>query len=413
MVEDKGTISTNVIANPLHGYNSSSYLYYIRGDDEIVEDLERELKEKLEQERENVAKRAEELEQNAAEHDSKLEAMKAEPSRREVLEKNTKLLEEDAVKFRTALEICAEKIARKEKVLKEKEKELEVKEQNRERISEENVGLKKMVEQQTFNDKDVERMRRELQAVERDIGDAEIATSSWENKSWDLHSSSGYSFKELQALAIESNQANKRLKFGDGFQFAMNAKGSTPAEVMGIDYKSKLKPALASFAEDIKKNSMVKLEELIALQQQLSNIAAEVEGKKNQTETLQSHINVVEAQPNKLKKETEEYTYRCASEAEKKEEDLEMEARNLDVVEREQDDILKTSESKLEEAIKQSDAEIYMCGQELVALVDLVSKFKEFMQSKVLEMKNDVLQTAPAISDAYKVSLPAHFGSSF
>ncbi|KAL5571150.1 hypothetical protein UlMin_020747 [Ulmus minor] len=333
MVEDKGTISSDVNANPLHGYNSSSYLYYIRGDDEIVEDLERELKEKLEQERENVVKRAKELEQTAEEHDSKLEAMKAEPSRREVVEKNTKLLEEDAVKFRT------------EKVLKEKEKELEVKEQNRERISEENVGLKKMVEQQAFNAKDVERMRRELQAVERDIGDAEIATSSLENKSWDLHSSSGYSFKELQTLAIESNQANKRLKFGDGFQFAMNAKGSTPAEVMGVDYKSKLKPALASFADDIKKNSTVKLEELIALQQQLSNIAAKVEGKKNKTETLQSHINVVEAQPNKLKKETEEYTYRCASEAEKTEEDLEMEARNLDVVESEQDDILKVPAS--------------------------------------------------------------------
>ncbi|KAL5563229.1 hypothetical protein UlMin_032976 [Ulmus minor] len=397
----------------MHSYTLSSYSNYISGDDDTVEALDREWAEKLEQEKENAAKRVKELEGNAGEQNAKLEAMRAEPSRREVLEKNKKLLEEDAVKFQTAIQMCAEKIAEKEKVLKEKEKELEVKEQNRKRICEENEALKKMVEQQTFNARDVERMRRELQAVERDIGDADLARNSWEEKSWDLDSSFGHKFKELEALAIECNQSNRRLKFGDGFQFSMNAKGSTPAEVMGIDYKSKLKPALVSFAEDIKKNSMAKLEELIALQQESSNILAKIEGKKNHAAMLQSHINVMEAQSNKLKKETEEYTYRCASEAKKMVGDLEMEDRNLDMVEREADDMLKTSESNLEKAVKQSDLEIHMCSQELIALVNSVSEHKEFMQSKILEMKNDVSQTAAALSDAYKGSLPAHFGSTF
>ena len=86
-----------------------------------------------------------------------------------------------------------------------------------------------------------------------------------------------------------------RLKFGDGFQYTLNTKGSTPAEVMGIDYKSALKPALESFAEDIKKNSMAKLEELIALQQQSSDIAAKVEGKRNHLARLESHTNEVSA----------------------------------------------------------------------------------------------------------------------
>ena len=86
-----------------------------------------------------------------------------------------------------------------------------------------------------------------------------------------------------------------RLKFGDGFQYALNAKGSTPAEVMGTDYKSTLKPALESFAEDIKKTSMTKLEELIALQQQSSDLAAKIEGKRNILARLESHINEVSA----------------------------------------------------------------------------------------------------------------------
>ena len=58
---------------------------------------------------------------------------------------------------------------------------------------------------------------------------------------------------------------------------------------MGIDHKSTLKPALESYAEDIKKNSMAKLEELIALQQQSSDIAARIEGRKNHLARLESH----------------------------------------------------------------------------------------------------------------------------
>lgn len=84
-----------------------------------------------------------------------------------------------------------------------------------------------------------------------------------------------------------------RLKFDDGFQYVLNAKGSTPAEIMGFDYKTKIKPALDSFAEDIKKNSMHKWEELITFQQQSSEVAAKVEGKRNHIAKFQFHIHEV------------------------------------------------------------------------------------------------------------------------
>ena len=58
------------------------------------------------------------------------------------------------------------------------------------------------------------------------------------------------------------------------------AKGSSPAEVLGIDYKSMLKPALDSFGDDINKSSMSKLEELISLQQQSVENAAKIEAKE-------------------------------------------------------------------------------------------------------------------------------------
>ena len=84
-----------------------------------------------------------------------------------------------------------------------------------------------------------------------------------------------------------------RLKLSNDIRYELNAKGSTPAEVMGIDYKSTLKLTLESFADEVNKSSMEKLEELISLQQQSSEMAAKIEGKRNRIAALQSYIDEV------------------------------------------------------------------------------------------------------------------------
>lgn len=68
---------------------------------------------------------------------------------------------------------------------------------------------------------------------------------------------------------------------------------------------------------------------------------------------------------------------------------------------------------KFEEAVKQSEDEVHKCACELIALVDSVSKYKEYMQSKISEMKNDVSETAAALSNLYKGSLTTEFGNIF
>lgn len=74
---------------------------------------------------------------------------------------------------------------------------------------------------------------------------------------------------------------------------------------------------------------------------------------------------------------------------------------------------VKASKLKLQEAIKENEEEIQRRAQELFMLVDSVSKFKEYVGSKISEMKADLSDTAVAVSDAYKGSFPAQFGSLF
>ncbi|KAE8009114.1 hypothetical protein FH972_005568 [Carpinus fangiana] len=393
----------------MKAYVLESYLHYIHGDDDSVDALDGVFVERLERKKEDLRESVGVLGSNVGELEAKAEALRSGPSQKEVLEKEKGLLEEDVNKFHTMVAELSERIPAMEKVLEDKERELEAKVEERKRICEENEELKRRVETQTVNARDVERMRRELQAMERDAGEAELARNAWDEKCWDLDSTLDHKFKELEALAMQCNQAMRRLKIDNDFQYVLNAKGSTPTEIMGIDYKSKLQPALNSYADEIQKSSMAKLEELISLQQQSKENAAKIEGKRNHVAELQSLIDEMEAQLNLLKKEIQDYTHRCAAEAKKMMEEVQEEAHNLDIVEREAAEVLKTSELRLQEAIRESEEKIQMNARELFTMVDAVSKYKEYAESRISEMKSELAETAVAVSDAHKGSLPAQF----
>lgn len=194
----------------MFAYSLGSYLNYIRGDDDAVDAVDREFMDKLKQERDSMEDRARGLEGIARDLDLKLEGLKNEPSAKEVLEKERSMLEEDVKKFHAMIEQLNGHIVTVERVLKDKERELEVKVEEKKRICNENEELKKTVEEQAFNARDAERMKRELQVVERDIGEAEVARNAWEEKCWDVEADIGHKFKELEALLNECNQAIKR-----------------------------------------------------------------------------------------------------------------------------------------------------------------------------------------------------------
>lgn len=59
---------------------------------------------------------------------------------------------------------------------------------------------------------------------------------------------------------------------------------------------------------------------------------------------------------------------------------------------------------KLQEAIIQTEEEVQRCARELFELVDSVSKYKEYVASKISEMNNDLSQTVGAISDLHKAT---------
>nr|BAF63394.1 kinetochore protein [Olimarabidopsis pumila] len=395
-------------ANSMNFFAIQSFLHYIRGEDDVVNDLDSEFLGKLEAEKTSVAETISGFEKISGELEAKLESLRKGPSKKETLEEVKADLEKDVNKFQTIIVGYTDRIQAVEKVVEEKDKELKAKEEERERIAEENKELKKSVELQNFSARDVERMRRELQAVERDVAEAEVARDGWDQKAWELNSQIRNQFHQIQTLAIDCNQALRRLKLD--IQFVVNERGETPAEVMGVDYKSVVKPALCSLYDGIKGSSAEKVAELIRSQHQVSEMASKIESKKSLLGSIQLQINELEERMKLVKKETQELTTKCDLEAKTLVESVKTEALNLEVVEKEAAEFLKASELRLQEAVSKSEEEVQACAAQLFALIDSISKQKEYMDSKISEIKTGVADTASAVSEIYKANFKKHLG---
>ncbi|KAH9618422.1 hypothetical protein KSS87_001752 [Heliosperma pusillum] len=386
-------------------YALDSYLAYMKGDDEAVELLDKEFAEKMEKESSSLVESLNSMDEEGKQLEVELNALKSMPSERDTFESQRKDLEVDLDKFKGWVDSLQDANSVTVRALEEKEKELAAKVVECRRIKEENEELMKRVEAQGISMRDAERMKRELMSVEREISEAESSRSSWEEKCWDIDSVIGHKLKELESLSIECNQALRRIKLGGDFQYVLNAKGSTAAEVLGINYKTTLKPAINAFVDDLKKSTTAKLEEFITLQQQSKEMNAKIEAKRNRLSVLQSHISDKERQLEMIRNEIDAYASRCASEAEKIVEDIEVEVHNLVIMESEAVDTLRAAEQKLQEETRVSEEEIQLCAYELFALIDTVSRYKEHVEKKISEMRKELSETTEFISSAYKNTL--------
>ncbi|KAG9449069.1 hypothetical protein H6P81_009034 [Aristolochia fimbriata] len=391
--------------NDLINYHREAYLHFIRGEDDAVEFLDQENSLKFEQQAKSTEEMLSLHEKEVLNLEQKLQAIRSTPTARELLEKERSDLVEDARKFRSVIENFTANMSALEKNLADKEKELEVKLRENERICEENEELKKRVDEQKLNVRDAERMKRELAAVDREIAEAEIGRNAWEEKALDLEFTISQRKKEIEGLVSECNQAIKRLKLRNDFHYLLDLKGSAPAEVVGSGYKEKLKPQLAALEDDLKKNSVVKLEELISLQQQSRENLSKLEAKRNRVEALQSKISEAEARSNMLKKEMEEHMARCAAEAERLQEDVNRKTSYVEGIENEASEMQKKYEQTLQNCIKQTEEETSSCARELLALIDIVSAYKEDIESEISGLATHVSEIAGSVAEAYKASL--------
>lgn len=98
----------------------------------------------------------------------------------------------------------------REQSLGDLEKELEAKVSDTQCAAAEIQDLLKQVDAQPVNVKDVDRMRREMQAIEDDIANTEKGKAALEDKFWEVEAKLVTKLEELERHAHQCNQALKK-----------------------------------------------------------------------------------------------------------------------------------------------------------------------------------------------------------
>ncbi|KAG0452835.1 hypothetical protein HPP92_025499 [Vanilla planifolia] len=389
----------------VHSYIARAYSLFLSGDDSAVEELDAEYLDRIERHADLAIKAAEALEVEIVQSESKLQEVSAAPTRLEALQAERAALGEDVKKFQDDVDKFSRIVEEKKRDLAERERELEVKELEKKVLDEENHGLRERVRSQALSTRDLERMTREIQVVERDIAEGESRRNEMDEKAWKLNTEVERNYREIEALTEQCNHSIRKLKLQNHFQLVLNSKGSSAAEVIGVDYKTMLKPELTALAMEAKKGMFSNAEERINLQKQSHDNDMTIEGKKVQCDSLRAKIEEAESKVDLLRKETEDHASRCTTETEKTKKELVIREQQVSLLEREAKELLMNSEEKLRTTVKWSTEETQLCAQELWALIDGVSQYKEFMTSTISGIRKDVKEITDGVKQAHEASL--------
>ncbi|CAL4934232.1 unnamed protein product [Urochloa decumbens] len=323
-------------SNDLMFYITQGYRLFLSGDDDAVEALDKEYLSKARMNGEDAVATARALEKESQELEAEVNKLTSAPSRREALETEKMALTADVHKFEAVVKTWKSKVGEREEALVDLEKELEVKVLDIRRTAAENQDLSRKIDAQAVSVRDVERMHKEMQMVERDIANAENGKASLEDKCWELDSKLVAKLEELEGLAEQCNQAIKSAKM---------------------------------------------------LEQERSNISS-----------LQAKNDEMVACLNSLEREITNDDSRCTAEARRMKEELGKKYSGLNSIEKEADEFLKNSEKRLQEAIIKSDKDTQALAHELLELLDSIAEHKELMEAKIAQGRKDLYETADYIA---------------
>lgn len=200
----------NSTSNDLQLYLTQSYSLFLSGEDAAVEELDDEYSSKVKAHTAVSTEQAEGMEKEIEDLEVKLAAAVSGPSLREELEKKRGLLMEDKKKFEAVVESWTERLCEMEETRNGLEKELDAKNNEHKRLSEEKDELEKRIGMQGVSVRDMERMKREMQALDRDIEEAKNAKSAAEEKVWEAEAGIAQKLDEMEVVLEQCNLAIKK-----------------------------------------------------------------------------------------------------------------------------------------------------------------------------------------------------------
>ena len=284
---------------------TESYQHFLRGDDGACDTLDDALRTKTMQRDGVMNDTVEALERENAELEARLEAANAEPSKLEAATSKLETLKADAAKFEGFITDMRKHRALLEDKVHERRAEVENTEARIRGVEETNSELRDKISKQDVNLKDVEKMLVERKSKDEQMNAVSRAKAAAEREALETEVVVERKLEEVETIVRQYNALADRLQLvpasskraaGVYYELRFHQRATTTAEMVSVDLRNTIKPALVNLRETYQTRIRECGERLASAQEATDEAAARVAARREENQGLEEKIRELEAE---------------------------------------------------------------------------------------------------------------------
>ena len=378
---------------------TNSYVHFLKGDDESCDRLDEALRLRT-MERDGVMNdTVEKLERENAEMEARLELLRGEPSELEAATTELTNLKADQTKFDSYINDLRKHRQVLEKKISERQAEVEGMESDIRSAEASNDTLREKIAGQDVNLEDVEKMLAERKVMDEQMNAAIRVKAAAEREADETEVTVEQKLEELEKVVRTYNGIADRLQLvpasskranGVYYELKFHPRATTPTEMVSVDLRNTIKPALVSLRETYQTRIRELGEQLVTAQETSDEAAVRVSSRKDENAAMEAKITELEeeykvrssdadTEAGRLAAETEAYKKMTASLRVKISEDT-----------LRSEEIVKEAEAERMDALGLYAQEQTSLNDSLLAAADLLIAHKQNVQDTISSLEQSL-----------------------
>ncbi|KAL3162304.1 hypothetical protein ABBQ32_009992 [Trebouxia sp. C0010 RCD-2024] len=380
-------------------YVAKSYKYFLAGDDYQSQAVDDEIAQEAEDRAEQVRQRNQQLQQANEELQARLEALRSQPSA--LLQAQAKQEEHvrDRDKFRTLIDNLQSHKQSLQRKLQERKAEVESKQEQLASTLLESDAMRAVIAGQTVNKDDVVRMNQEKCKQAEILAGVCGQREALERRVYEQDVQLELSLDELETTVQAYNTAADRLqlipvtaKYAGGLQYEiqLDRAGVSASDIITVDLKGEVKPALARLRDSRAARARELSEEVLAVQERLDGGLEALTERTEDNAALGTQVHKLEASLRGQKEALEVEVRGTAGQADSLREQVGQLRNQASHALAASEDKLRSLHTQYDDLLRNSEAEVQSVNVELGAALEHLFHHKLHIQQTLEQVYQHV-----------------------
>eukprot|EP00164_Ancoracysta_twista_P008580 GFYU01012446.1.p1 GENE.GFYU01012446.1~~GFYU01012446.1.p1 ORF type:complete len:596 (+),score=258.35 GFYU01012446.1:138-1925(+) len=400
MEKDPGSFGISGDQSEFFEYTTKAYVSFLNGIDE--DENEAKLYEQFAQNTQKLKDEVTSLETSIAEASNELATLQSQPTPLTVITGKCNDFKSDIEKFKKLIDSLQQHKASLEAKLEEKNEEFALRQKEMAALKSEKEQLAQRLAVQEQNAVDLQKMTSERTMLEESLRNVEDQKAQIDQSNWNVEVTINKKMEEASRGIQGFNNKCERLQMlpvgaknapaGTDFEIRMNKYSSKGDDLVSIDIKSVLIPALNEVRQTFVKRQLQSQDDILTLQDKLSDRDDAKTEKEVEIESLENKLKRCD---NALKLEKEAIAEQLRIKAAETN-NIEDEIQNLRILAQDQlgqsKQAIDKAQAEYEETQRQCEAQKSALSDGIFAMLDTLTNHKAYLQENLTALEDRLKQ---------------------